>query len=331
MTAAVQVRAPSRLHFGLLSFPARPCWPNRLGQETVPARRFGGAGLMVQAPSLRLTVRPAAEWSAEGPSAGRALEYARRFCQSLPSAQPQRLLVEQCPPEHAGLGMGTQLGLAVASALAAAHGLRELNAVQLAERVGRGARSALGIHGFARGGFLVDAGKGEDEGIAPLVARTAFPIPWRVVLVLPRGRQGLHGPGEQAAFQRLRREGVPLARTDALCRLVLLGLLPGLAEHNFQAFSEALYDFNCLAGEPFATVQGGVYAEPQIAELVTFIRMQGVRGVGQSSWGPTVFAVTEDEAVAADLVLRIRGRFMLSAAEVFTAAACNEGATIEHG
>ena len=83
-----------------------------------------------------------------------------------------------------------------------------------------------------------------------------------------------------------------------LCRLVLLGMLPALAEHDLEAFGEALYDFNCRAGEPFAPVQGGVYAGPRIAEVVAFVRQQGVRGVGQSSWGPTVFAVTEDEAGA---------------------------------
>ena len=41
-------------------------------------RAFGGAGLMVQAPTVRVAVRPAADWDADGPSAGRALAVAAR-------------------------------------------------------------------------------------------------------------------------------------------------------------------------------------------------------------------------------------------------------------
>src|SRR5260370_41078345 len=62
----------SRMDFGLLSFPSGLNWPNHLGEVTMPARRFGGVGLMVQSPGIELQIRPTKNWSAQGPLAERA-------------------------------------------------------------------------------------------------------------------------------------------------------------------------------------------------------------------------------------------------------------------
>jgi beta-RFAP synthase len=327
-----RVRTASRLHFGLLSLEAEGAsWPDRQGRPALPARRFGGVGLMVERPGVVLSVAAAPGWSAEGPLAERALALARRFATGLGAAgaglPPQRLVVERAAPEHAGLGTGTQLGLAVGRALASAAGLA-CGAAELAARVGRGARSALGVHGFECGGLLVDAGKGPAGGLAPLAARRDFPEGWRLVLALPGGPEGLHGAGEQQAFARLEGAG-SRARTEALCRLVLLGLLPALAEADLEAFGEALYDFNARVGESFAPVQGGPYAGPRVQALVEHLRGQGVRGAGQSSWGPTVFAVVGDEGRAEHLAGQVRGRFGLGPGEVWVTRACNQGAIEE--
>lgn len=311
----MRVQAYSRLHFGIFRIPSPDAPP---GAE----RSFGGVGLMVQAPGVRVAVRQAAEWSADGPLAARALDFARQFAATLPDAPPCRVTVEASAPEHAGLGTGTQLGLAVARALAITWGRSELDAVELARRVGRGRRSALGIHGFAQGGFLVDAGKRAGDAVAPLAVRAPFPSAWRLLLALPSWGKGLHGIEEVQAFERLQ----PLGRTDTLCRLVLLDLLPALAERDLDAFGEALYAFNRIVGEAFAPVQGGVYAGPRLAELVHFIRRQGVRGVAQSSWGPTIAAVTADAAQADALARRLRDHFRLGSEEIVVTQASNTGA-----
>src|SRR5439155_19963339 len=143
------------------------------------------------------------------------------------------------------------------------------------------------------GGLLVEGGKTDRDEIAPLLAHQPFPEDWHVLLILPRGLQGAHGAREQEAFARLADHASNLSRTEALCRLVLLGMLPALAEHDLPAFGEALYDFNRRVGEMFAPWQSGVYAHPQTTELIAWLRQQGVRGVGQSSWGPAVFAVEQ--------------------------------------
>jgi beta-RFAP synthase len=333
----IRVRAASRLHFGLFAPPPGETpagfWANVHGQEVVPARRFGGVGLMVQAPGLEVSAAPAEGWSAEGPMAERALAFAQQIARTLPEARPHRLVVARGAPEHMGLGTGTQLGLAVACALAASHRL-DLSAEELARRVGRGRRSALGVYGFARGGFLVEAGKRAAEAVAPLAARQDFPPEWRVVLVLPPWGQGLHGDAEGRALAGLHERSWPRAQTDALCRLVLLGMLPALAERDLRGFGEALYDFNRRVGEAFRAVQGGPYTHPRAAEVVEFVRQQGVPGVGQSSWGPALFAVAGDPERAAALRRRLCERFGLGGTEVLVTAACNRGteAVIEsHG
>jgi beta-RFAP synthase len=283
---------------------------------------------MVQKPGVTVVAQPASTWSAEGALADRALTVARRLIQTLPSGvgEPQHLIVEESAPEHVGLGTGTQLGLAVAWAVSRAWGLSDLPLEQLARRIGRGQRSALGIHGFAQGGFLVDGGKRDPERLAPLVARAAFPDAWRVVLVLPPGEKGLHGDAESQAFGRLGRHQTGPGLTDLLCRLVLLGMLPALAERDLESFGEAVFDFNARVGEAFAAVQGGLYASPRIAEVVAFVRQQGVRGVGQSSWGPAVFAITAPEERAQELARRLRCRFALEEPAVLVTPACNHGA-----
>jgi beta-RFAP synthase len=315
----VTVRAPSRLHFGLLN----------PGPASTQGRRFGGVGLMVDRPGVQVGVTPAPAWSAEGPSADRALAFARQFVQTLPADRtcpPHAVRVGHCPREHTGLGTGTQLGLAVARALALSCGM-DLPAEELARRVGRGRRSALGVHGFRAGGFLVEAGHGDRAGVAPLVARVDFPAAWRVVLFLPHAGEGLHGPPEARAFREL--PALDPARTDALCRLVLLGMLPALAEGDCAAFGEALYDFNRRAGEFFRPAQGGVYANAAAARLVEFLRRSGVLGAGQSSWGPAVFAVVPDADRAEDVARRLRQEFTLAEAEVVIAAGANRGAGAE--
>jgi beta-RFAP synthase len=254
------------------------------------------------------------------------LAFAHRFAAATPALAAQHLAVECAAPEHVGLGVGTQLGLAVAAVLARAAGLPDLGSADLARRVGRGERSALGVHGFAHGGFLVEAGKRPGEPLAPLVARMPFPDDWRIVLLWPANGRGLHGPAEREAFDRL----VPdAAHADALCRLVLLDLLPALAEGDLDVFGEALFDFNARAGAAFAPIQGGTYSGRWVAEAVAYLRQQGVRGVGQSSWGPTVFAVVEDQDQAGFLAERARRQLDLSGKDVLITTGCNHAAVLE--
>jgi beta-RFAP synthase len=125
-----------------------------------------------------------------------------------------------------------------------------------------------------------------------LVARLNFPSVWAVVLFTPAVGPAWHGGHEHQAFARLKAAGPSPAETEALCRLILTGLLPALASEDLETFGEAVYELNARAGDAFAAAQGGRYAGPAVAALIGRLRAAGIRGVGQSSWGPTVFAIT---------------------------------------
>jgi beta-RFAP synthase len=331
----IHIRTASRLHFGLLSLPEgdRTTWPDREGRPVVPARRFGGLGLMVEEPGVALSVHAAPAWSAVGPSAQRALDLAQRFAQSLPRhmVRPCAIAMHRCARQHVGLGSGTQLGLAIARAVNLELGMRPLDVAALSASVGRGLRSGVGAHGFVEGGLIVDGGRRQDNGIAPIVARHAFPEEWPILFVVPQGEAGRHGPAEAALFEELLHEPPSLAATEALCRLVLLGVLPAVSERDYASLAEALFDFNARAGELFAPVQHGIYQSALTAELIRCLRANGVQAAGQSSWGPAVFGISDDPEKADSAARAISDQFNLSPDEVIVTRACNHGARVTIG
>jgi predicted sugar kinase len=108
-------------------------------------------------------------------------------------------------------------------------------------------------------------------------------------------------------------------------------MVPALDGKDCPAFGEAVFQFNKLAGDCFSAVQGGPFASDEIARLVTAIRKFGVSGVGQSSWGPTVFAIAANDEEAQRLVDWVRGQDYGRKCEITVARANNSGATIESG
>jgi beta-RFAP synthase len=282
----VHVTAPSRLHFGLLSF----------GNER--AGQFGGVGAMVEQPGLRLTIYPADTLEVVGPLASRARGFVGRYAEAPKQGAELKCRIEitAAPPEHVGLGTGTQLGLAVVAGLARFHGRRLESAAELAEASGRGFRSTIGTHGFCRGGVIYEEVKHGGQLVAPLHDRLAMPDGWCWLLTRPVDQIGLSGEVERAAFAAL--PPVPPSTTEQLRREVREQMLPALRQNDFEAFGESVYRYGVLAGNCFASRQGGPYASPRLARLVEMLREFGVRGVGQSSWGPTIFALvpSHDEA-----------------------------------
>lgn len=280
---SVRLSTGSRLHFGLLA----------LGPQA--DRQFGGVGLMVEAPGLTLTARPAPGWHVEGPLAERLRRVALQVASGLEElghpVGPVAFQVEQAPPEHVGLGTGTQLGLAVGRLLGTLAGLPDLPLSTLATLAGRGRRSGVGLHGFARGGLIVDGGRGPGTILPPLLAHHPWPRHWSVLLVIPRLPAGLHGVAELSAFADL--PPISEAITDRLARLVLLGLLPALVERDLPRFGAALTEMQERVGAIFAGAQGGPFAHPELEALAHRLLGLGLHGVGQSSWGPTLYGFSE--------------------------------------
>ena len=312
------VEAPARLHFGVLDLRGD------LG------RRFGGIGAAVPSPSLLLEARPSATLRVEGPPADveRALEAARRFLSYHNLGGGAQVCLHRTIPAHAGLGSGTQLALAIARALAEQHGL-STDAAALATAVGRGRRSAIGTWTFALGGFVVEGGRRPDgAGVAPLLARLPMPGAWHCVILVPQGKPGLSGDEEAAAFARL---AVPEAHAvEHVAHIVLMQLLPALAEANLAEFGAALSEVQRITGRWFAEAQGGVFAPGKSAELVERLREWGATGVGQSSWGPAVYGLVADARTAEILAERARG-IVGPGGAVYAGPFSSEGARIGLG
>jgi len=312
---SLRIQTPSRLHFGLLGWGPRS------------PRQFGGVGLMVEDPAIRLVAQTASDWSAEGPLAERVLRVAHTVA-SQHTVPPVQFRVEQAPGEHLGLGVGTQLSLAVAHAILALAGETDVPLERLAQLTSRGARSGIGLHGYQRGGFIVDGGRGPSGAIPPLLARLPFPPDWSVLIVTPQRAPGLHGPEELSAFAKL--PPIPERVTEHLCRTVLLGLMPAVIEHDLEAFGHSLTEMQEQVGLCFAPAQGGSLASPENAAIVRFLRDAGLHGVGQSSWGPTLYGFSNASAgVRNDLARRVIAQFSLEPGAVCWTTASGHGSYFE--
>jgi beta-RFAP synthase len=298
----VKVKTTARLHMGFLDMHGG------LG------RRFGSIGLSLESPATLMTARRADDFSAAGPSGLRAVACARMFAERVNFSGGVHLTVEEHIPEHAGLGSGTQMALAVGVAMTRLYGLPfSLN--DIAAMTERGARSGIGIGTFTQGGLLVDAGRGASTVVPPVIARMDFPEDWRILLIFDHSGLGVHGDQEVDAFRNL--PEFPADFAGELCRRVLMQALPAIAERDLTMFGEAIHAIQCRVGDHFAAAQGGGrYTSPSVSGVLEWISAQGVGCIGQSSWGPTGFAVLGSEVEAqrmlAELELRYLGQGGLS-------------------
>lgn len=288
-------------------------------------RRFGSLGLTLQEPRTRIAVWPASAVSAAGPSSVRAAACAREMLLALGLSGGVHVEVGDAIPEHAGLGSGTQLSLAVGAAIARLFG-RDYSLQDTAALLERGARSGIGIGAFEQGGFLVDGGRGPDTLVPPIISRLAFPPHWRLLLIFDQNRKGVHGGEERAAFRSL--PPFPAEKSAHLCRLMLMQALPALAEADIATFGHAIAEIQRVVGDHFAAAQGGRFSSAAVAAVLDWLQAEGIAGVGQSSWGPTGFAVIGNEMDARCLLHAARARWNEGPLRFMVCAARNQGGEV---
>jgi beta-RFAP synthase len=307
------VTTTARLHFGFLD-------PSGRGP-----RPFGSFGLSLDRPRTRLTLTRADALSVSGPEHERAERLLRGIAASSGLSANYRLHMEDAIPPHAGLGSGTQLALAVGSAFAALKGL-SLDPPEIAARLGRGARSGIGIATFAEGGAVLDEGP-RNGSLPKLVSRLPFPAEWRVLLIFDADASGLAGASETAAFDAL--PDFPESEIEELSRRIVQSALPALAAGDFTTFCEQVGFLQACMGAYFAPLQGGLYASQRVGAALDWLRGEGVTGLGQSSWGPTGFAFVASQAEGEALLSRLRVAFQHPGLNFELAQGRNEGAKVE--
>lgn len=325
----VSVQAPGRLHLGFLD-PAAT-----LG------RRFGSLGLVLEDWHTRVELSAATgssdELSVATPEGQLEAERAMAHLQAMKlrtgQPAPLRLHLAHVLPAHAGLGSGTQLALAVGRAFARWHGL-QLSSATLAHGLGRGLRSGIGIAGFDQGGLLLDGGPSPDGAPAPILSRLAVPAAWRVLLVMDPARRGLSGAEERAALARL--QPLSQAQSAELCHQALMQVLPGAANNDFSAFATGVSQIQTLLGEHFAPAQDGeAYTSAAVGRLMRWLADHAMAvsgapaGIGQSSWGPTAFAIVPTAEHARRLVAAAKAAGLVADGLLLSVVAPrNEGAQV---
>lgn len=281
----VTVETTARLHMGFFDLNGD------LG------RRFGSIGLSLDKPSTKICATiNTPELSVVGVDAERAEKIARKILSALHLPEQLQLNVVEAIPAHSGLGSGTQMALAIGMAISELYKLN-LTVEDIAKLTSRGARSGIGLGTFATGGVIVDGGRGANTVIPPVIAHLDFPETWSVLLIFDNTSIGVHGAEEVKAFRTL--PAFPEEHAAKLCRHVLMQALPSLAEQDLSGFGLAIQQLQKITGDYFAPVQGGRYASAKVSSVLNWLKDQGVACYGQSSWGPTGFAIFADDREAA--------------------------------
>jgi beta-ribofuranosylaminobenzene 5'-phosphate synthase len=328
----IEVRTCARLHLGLL---------DNNGEQ---GRLYGSIGLAVNRPSLLLRAEAAPSLMIEGLESDRVATYAQRFFDRYGIPAGAHLNLLRCIPAHVGLGSGTQLGLAVGSALARLAGL-QLSIEEIALAVGRGLHSGIGIATFQHGGFVLDGGRrilselsdsansGRNRQIdqtkaPPVIINYPMPKDWFFVVAIPKADPGLSGEKETRAFLQL--PEAPARLVERISWVLLMKMLPALVEKDIANFGQALTGIQYMVGDCFASVQGGRFANPISGKIVSFLLNSGAAGVGQSSWGPTVYGLVQGRNNARELKKKAK-IFMaeMGGGETFCVQPHNRGARVK--
>lgn len=322
----VQVRSPSRLHFSLIDLNGG------LG------RVDGSIGLALNDPSVILEVSSNDTLEVTGVQTDFVHALAARFAQHYSTNLGAKIHVASTIPSHVGLGSTTQLALSIAAALSQLFGL-DTTARDLAQVMGRGGTSGIGVVAFEMGGLIVDGGHSFGVGRqkqsflpsrasrappGPVLIRYAFPEDWMFVLAIPNVPPGLEGKREVSIFQE--RCPIPPEEVGAVCRLILMKLLPAVVERSIQDFGAGLSE---LQNAGFSRVTKDLM-HPEVAKCIEFMSSHGAYGSGQSSFGPTVFGLVQGEDEAEGLREKVAHFLSLdTGGEVFVTSANNVGAAVQ--
>ena len=289
-------------------------------------RHFGSIGLALNEINTRITIKKSNQLMISGPAPERAEKCIQTLCQELNVADTLDVQIESAIPEHVGLGSGTQMSLAIGTALNQIYGLG-LSVRDIARLTDRGTRSGIGIGVFELGGLVVDGGRGKDTITPPVIAHMDIPNDWRFILIFDARGQGLHGVQEVQAFSEL--PAFPKQEAARLCYLMMMQGLPALAEEDIVKFGDVITQLQRSVGEHFAAAQGGIFTSSEVGGVVDWLAGKGAVALGQTSWGPTGFCAVKGIEKAASLVRVATEKFAhIKTLSIISASARNSGGDV---
>lgn len=197
---------------------------------------------------------------------------------------------------HSGLGSGTQIALSTAKIITKIMGI-EADAYKLAQIVGRGGTSGIGVSSFENGGLIIDGGHSLEEKstFSPsssssanppvLLANYEFPKDWKILIVLLNSDVCVNGNKEVNIFQKYC--PIPKQEVCELSHTIFMNIIPFLIEHNIQAFGRGI---DLIQNLGFKNIEVSLQSV-KIKNLMNKLREIGAYGVGMSSFGPAVYSI----------------------------------------
>lgn len=311
----IEITAPSRIHITLIDLNGA------LG------RVDGSVGLALDFPVIKIQARKSDNLVVLGNS--KFSERVKKVLEAIVTSYQTggvEIKIVNDYPDHVGLGSGTQVSLAAGMALNRLYDLN-LSTIDIARLAKRGGTSGIGIEAYNRGGFIIDGGhKGKYEfkpsstsgeyTPPPILLRYDFPD-WDIIVAIP----DLKGASNKKEVDIFKKEcPIPLHEVQALSHIILIEMLPSIVEQDIVSFGASI---NKIQNTGFKRRE--VQLQPFCTKLMEFVKKSGAYGAGMSSFGPTVYAVTDDKSLK-NAVQRYLNK--TTGGKAYCVKACNYGARV---
>jgi beta-ribofuranosylaminobenzene 5'-phosphate synthase len=292
MAQNIRISVPAHLHAGNMDLTGD------LG------RLYGTAGFTIQQPKTTIEAAKALKTSTTGEDAVSAKRFAESFIRKFNIPGGVAIKIIETIPAHLGMGSQTALALAVGTAIAELYNKKvELEDIALA--LGRSDIVALGLNSFRSGGFIVDGGytiKKKGKMVPPLIFQRPIPEDWLFVVCIPQKPIPAIlkiKADEDRILSELKR--MPAEMSDRLSRIMLMRIIPAIAEGDLVSFGKAITEFNGRLGGFWDSFQKGqTYCHPIVEEGIKTMLSGGAYGACQTCWGPTFYGIFDDSKKAED-------------------------------
>ena len=276
MKNSFTIYSPARLHIGFLDL------------DNLSSRQFGSIGLTISNFFFKIKIEKSkrTEINCKNCITRSKIKEVIKLIKKEKKIGNFTINVFQEIPIHNGLGSGTQLALSIGYLISKLFKLNS-SVEELAYILKRGLRSGIGIQSFKKGGFNIDVGKLKNSKRMPLsLMNLKWPKDWKILLVLDSNIVGVHGEKEVQEFNQLKVDK-PLT-SDLNCKSLLMNIIPGIIENNFEEFAKGLRNIQDNMSKIFYGNKKK-FASINLEKLFTKIENKEVLSFGQSSWGPTGF------------------------------------------
>lgn len=284
---AICVESSARLHLGFYNF-----------YEDGVA--YGGLGVAIESPRIIVKVDLCPRLSIVNKTNNVYIDDIIELVRERFNFDKMSIEVLEAYPRHIGLGSTTQLSLSIGYGISRlldlGYSIRELAVI-----LGRGRDSGIGVSVFEYGGFVVDSGR-RVSGIVTLprnigdipypIFKSYLPDDWYFIIVIPHNIKGFDEVKERKAMDIP--QSLPKDLQLELYKLVLLHIIPSIIRKDAEVFGKAVTKLQMIVGNYFARYQGGVFCCREVEDIAKILIDSGVYGVGQSSWGPAIYGITEN-------------------------------------